>query len=215
MPRKSPEVDAYLKAAASWRRELTRLRAIALDCQLAEEWKWRQPCYCYEGANVAILGGFKDYCAISFFKGALLKDPAGLLAKPGENTRAARLIRFTSLDEIDERATIVAAYLYEAIALEQAGAKVDLSVGAELDFPAELQGRLQGDPALHAAFDALTPGRRRAYLLHFSSAKQSKTRQTRIEECVPKILRGQGLHDCTCGLSQRMPSCDGSHKSLG
>ena len=209
-----PQVDMYLKTAKRWRKELWKLRAIVLKAGLTEEWKWRAPCYTHQGSNVVILGDFKEFCTVSFFKGGLLKDPHNVLVKPGENTRAARMIRLTSVEEIEELEPIIIAYLHEAIAVEEAGLQVDFSKGREVEIPAELQTKFDEHPKFETAFDALTPGRQRAYLLHFSSAKQSQTRTTRIEKYIPRILNGKGINDCVCGHSKRMPACDGSHKSV-
>lgn len=210
----NPEVDEYLRGLDKWKTELLKLRAIALDCKLSEELKWGHPCYAHQKKNVVIISGLKDYCALSFFNGALLKDPHGILVKPGENTRAGRLVRFTGVPEIVDKKAILKAYILEAIELEKAGLKVDLKDGAELEMPEELERQLDASPALREAFEALTPGRQRGYILHVSGAKQSKTRESRIEKCKPRILDGKGLNDCTCGLSKKMPGCDGSHKTL-
>lgn len=163
---------------------------------------------------MVLLSALKEYCAISFPKGALLKEPKQILARPGENTRAARLIRFTEVREISKLESTLKAYIQEAIELEKSGRKVDFTEDREVDIPTEFQARLDNDPALSAAFEALTPGRQRAYLLHFFGAKQSSTRQARVEKYVERILAGKGIHDCTCGLSRKPPGCDGSHKQL-
>lgn len=214
MQNKNPAVDEYLKKPQNWRKELTALRKILLDTPLTEEFKWGNPCYTFQKKNVVITGSFKAYCSLSFFKGALLKNPRQILSRPGENTRAARLIRFTSLQEIRELKPAIKDYLAEAIELEKTGQKVDLQQDKALALPAELQEKLAADSELQTAFAALTPGRQRAYILHFSAPKQSQTRVSRIEKCTPQILAGKGLHDCTCGLSRKLPRCDGSHKSL-
>ncbi len=210
----NPEVDTFLKRAKKWHEEMGTLRNILLNTPLTEEIKWRMPCYTLDQKNVVMIAGFKDYCALSFFKGALLKDPKGILRKPGENTQSGRLIRFTSVQEINELEPVLEAYLAEAIAVEKAGLKVDTSKDTERDYPEELQNMLDANPALNTAFEGLTPGRKRAYVMHIAAAKQSKTRVARIEKYVPRILDGKGMHDCTCGLSKRMPNCDGSHKQL-
>ncbi|MCA9257785.1 MAG: YdeI/OmpD-associated family protein [Planctomycetales bacterium] len=206
-------VDAYIHNLKNWRAELQLLRSLALACNLDETFKWRAPCYAHGGQNVAILGTFKACCTLSFFKGALLADPHGVLVKPGENTQAARVIRFTELQQIVELSAVIQEYLEEAIALEKSGAKLPPSAIEEPQYPEELRQRLAGDAAIRKAFEALTPGRRRAYALHFAAAKQSSTRAGRIEKCLPRILAGKGPNDCICGLSKRMPNCDGSHKS--
>ena len=210
----NPKLDQYFKDAGKWRGELVRLREIVLGCGLSEELKWGGPCYAFEESNVLMMGELKESCTLSFFKGALLKDSEGVLEKPGENTRAARVIRFTSVEEIDELEPVLKAYIQEAIELEKAGLKVDFKEGAELPVPEELEMQFDEDPDFKAAFAALTPGRQRAYLLHFGAAKQAKTRASRVEAFKPRIFDGKGLNDCTCGLSKRMPGCDGSHKVL-
>jgi uncharacterized protein YdeI (YjbR/CyaY-like superfamily) len=210
----NPKVDEYLHKAKKWQQELEALRAIILDCGLLEELKWRQPCYTFQNNNIVIIGEFKEYCALSFFKGALLLDSNGILSKPGENTQAARLIRFTNATEIRKMNPILKAYIYEAIEVEKAGLKVDLKKNTELELPEEFKHILHKNIALKNAFEALTPGRQRAYNLYFSAPKQSKTRETRIEKYITKIMNGIGFNDCTCGLSQKMPYCDGSHKLL-
>ena len=191
----NPKVDHFLKQAKRWREEMTALRAIVRDTPLTEELKWRQPCYTLDGANVVILGGFKDYCLLGFFKGALLQDPEGVLSAPGENTQAVRQMRFTSLHEIADQEPLIRATLAEAIAAERAGLKVTLKETAEFAVPEEFQGRVDSSPELKRAFEALTPGRQRAYLLYFAAPKLSKTRVSRVEKCIPRILAGKGLDD--------------------
>lgn len=208
-----PEVEEFLRNAKQWRDEFQALRAICLDCELIEEFKWRSPCYTFQSRNVVILGGFKDRCTLSFFKGSLLKDPQGLLVKPGENSRAARLVPFTSVDEIIEQESHLKALIRQAIEVESGGKKVDFEKDREMPFPAELQQKMEEIPALKTAFEALTPGRQRGYLLHFSGAKQSSSRMSRIEKAMPRIFAGKGIHDCICGHSGRYPRCDGSHKN--
>ncbi|WP_366917911.1 DUF1801 domain-containing protein [uncultured Gimesia sp.] len=208
-----PEVDGYISKSPKWQAELTQLRRIILDCQLTEAWKWRAPCYTFQNSNIVLMSVLKEYCALSFFKGALLKDTREILKKPGENTQAARLIRFTSVQEIVALEPVLKAYLSEAVEVEQAGLKVDFKKEPE-PVPEELQNKLDELPAFKTAFAALTPGRQRAYLMHFSAPKQAKTRESRIEKCMPRILDGKGLNDCTCGLSQKLPACDGSHKQI-
>lgn len=193
---------------------MEQLRLLLLDCGLTEEFKWRNPCYSFQGNNVVLIGSFKEYCALSFFKGTLLQDSNGLLSKPGENSQAVRFFKFTNLEEIIEQKSIIKAYIYEAIEIEKAGLKVIFKSNTELELVAELQIALDKNPSLKIAFKALTPGRQRAYNLYFSAAKQSKTRETRIENYIPRILNGKGINDCTCGLSKKMPNCDGSHKYI-
>ncbi len=193
--RKIPEVDAFLAQTEKWGKELEKLRAIVLAAGLTEDLKWGQPCYTHDDRNVVILGEFKDYCALSFFKGALLKDPENVLDKPGENTRAGRLIRFTSAAEVDKLEPVIEAYLEEAIEIEKAGLKVDFEEGREVPLPDELKAKLDGDASFKKAWNALTPGRQRGYLLFFTGAKQSKTRDARIEKYRQAIFEGKGMHD--------------------
>jgi uncharacterized protein YdeI (YjbR/CyaY-like superfamily) len=188
-------VDAFLGKAKKWREEFEKLRMIVLDCGLTEELKWGKPCYTFEQSNIVIIQGFKEYCALLFFKGALLHDANGILVKPGEHTQAGRQIRFTNVGEIVEMEPILKAYIHEAIEVERAGLKVDLKKTAAFTIPEEFQSKLDKSPALKTAFDALTPGRQRAYLLHFSAPKQRKTRESRVEKCIPQILNGKGLND--------------------
>ena len=191
----NPKVDQYLSTVDKWQEELTKLRAIILDCGLTEELKWGTPCYTYQGTNIVIIGGLKECCVLSFFKGALLSDTDGILAKPGENTQYGRLVRFANLREIVKLAPILKAYIYEAIEVEQAGIKLISKSPATPDIPPEFQDRLDKDRALKKAWDELTPGRQRGYLLYFSQAKQSKTRAARVEKCREQILKGKGLND--------------------
>jgi uncharacterized protein YdeI (YjbR/CyaY-like superfamily) len=190
----NPKVDTFLSENPEWREETKKLRAIALRCGLTEELKWGKPCYSFQESNVVILQGFKGSCALLFCKGALLKDPKGLLEKPGENTQAARRIRFTDVREIVKLEPTLKAYILEAIAAEKAGLEVEFKKSPE-PVPKELQEKLDESPALKAAFSALTPGRQRAYILYFSSAKQSQTRSARVEKCRRQILEGKGLND--------------------
>jgi len=194
MTRSDPKIDAFFSDAGRWGAELRALRAILLDAPLAEEWKWRSPCYTHAGANVALLWGFKDDCRLGFFKGVLLSDPKKLLVAPGENSRSSRTLNFTGTAEIGRLEGIIRDYVREAIELEKAGLKVDLPKD-DLDPPAELTAILDRDDALKAAFEALTPGRRRGWILHFSQPKQSVTRTSRVEKAGPRILAGKGMHD--------------------
>ena len=191
----NPKVDAYLNKANKWREEFEKLRMIILDCGLAEELKWGKPCYMFQNSNIVIIQGFKEYCALMFFKGALLHNANGILVKIGENTQAARQIRFTNVREIAGMETILKACIYEAIEVEKAGLKVNLKKTAEFNVPSEFQNKLDENPVLKTAFDALTPGRQRAYILYFSSPKQSKTRESRVEKCIKQILVGKRLND--------------------
>jgi uncharacterized protein YdeI (YjbR/CyaY-like superfamily) len=194
MNRTNPQVDAYLNQIDQWQDESRELRRILRDCHLTEEFKWRQPCYTLQESNIAIIQGFKDYCALMFFKGALLKDTDGILVAPGKS-QAGRQVRFTNLREILEVEPVLKAYIYEAIDVEKAGLKVKLKETSEFEIPEEFQAKLDEMPALKAAFEALTPGRQRAYLHYFSTAKQSKTRESRVEKHIPRILDGKGLID--------------------
>ena len=191
----NPKVDAYLSRAKTWREEQAALRAIALDCHLTEELKWGQPCYTLENSNIVLIHVFKEYCALLFFKGALMKDTKGILVQQTENVQVARQIRFTNMREIVKMEATVKAYIREAIKVEKSGVKVELKKTEEFKVPEEFQYQLDRVPALREAFSALTPGRQRAYLLHFSAPKLSKTRESRVEKCIPLILDGMGLND--------------------
>ncbi len=208
----NPEVDIFIEKAKQWQEELTQLRNIILDCDLTEELKWGQPCYTYNNKNLIILGGFKDFCVISFFKGVLLIDSEKILIQQGENSQSARAIKFTNTKQIIDLAPVIKSYIFEAIEVEKSGLKVEYKKPEEYDIPTELEEKIASDSAFKEAFNELTPGRQKAYLLHFSSAKQSKTRMNRIEKYTGRILNGKGINDCVCGLSKRMPNCDGSHK---
>jgi uncharacterized protein YdeI (YjbR/CyaY-like superfamily) len=190
----NPKVGGYLRNSKKWQEELEKLRMIILDCGLTEELKWGKPCYTFQNSNIVIVIGFKEYCALLFCKGALLNDANGILKKPGENTQAARRIPFTNVREIVEMEPILKAYIYEAIEGEKAGLKVNFKKNPE-PIPGEFQNKLDEIPALKTAFDALTPGRQRAYILYFSAPKQSKTRESRVEKCMQQILNGKGLND--------------------
>lgn len=179
----------------NWTEELETLRALVLDCGLNEELKWGVPCYTFEKNNVVIIGAFKEFCVLSFFKGALLKDAEKILIKPGENSQAARVVRFTDARKIVENEKILKDYVREAIEVERSGLKIKFKDVSEFEMPEELQTKLDRFPHLKTAFTALTPGRQKGYILYFSQPKQSKTRTTRIEKCMPKILIGKGLHD--------------------
>jgi uncharacterized protein YdeI (YjbR/CyaY-like superfamily) len=195
MNKTNPKVDQFLEDAEKWRDELESLRSIVLDCGLDEELKWGVPCYTFEKNNVALLGTFKDNCVLSFFKGALLKDESEILSKPGENTQSGRVIRFTDVREIARVKPLIKEYIYEAVEIEKAGLKVDFKKTEEFEMPEELQNKLNAIPNLKNAFEALTPGRQRAYILYFAQPKQAKTREARITKCVGRILAGKGLND--------------------
>lgn len=191
----NPKVDFYFNKAKQWQEAVNLLRTIALDCGLTEELKWGCPCYTLNGSNIVLIHDFKEYCAFLFFKGALLKDNEGILIQQTENVQSARQIRFTSALQIVETKAILKAYIFEAIEVEKAGLKVELKKTKEYGIPAEFQSKLDHIPDLKAAFEALTPGRQRGYLLYFSAAKQPKTREARVEKYLPQILNGKGLDD--------------------
>ena len=191
----NPKVDAFIANAKKWQEELKKLRAILLDSELTEELKWHQPCYTLEGKNVVVLNVLKESCALAFFKGALLKDVHGVLTRPGQHTQSGRWFKFGSVREIAEMKSVLKAYIREAIEVERSGVKLKLRKTSDLKLPEELQMMFDEFPDFKAAFDRLTPGRQRAYIFHFSGAKQSKTRQSRIEKFMPKIFKGKGLLD--------------------
>ena len=191
----NPKVDFYFSKAKNWQEEIKKLRMIILDCGLTEELKWGVPCYLFQKTNIVLIHVFKEYCALLFFKGALLKDTNGMLIRQTKNVQAARQIRFTNVREIVKMKTILKAYIYEAIEVEKAGLKVNFKKNTELLFPKEFQNKLDKTPGFKTAFEALTPGRQRAYHLYFSAPKQSKTRESRVEKCIPQILNGKGLND--------------------
>jgi uncharacterized protein YdeI (YjbR/CyaY-like superfamily) len=191
----NPKVDFYFKKNIKWQDEIKQLRTIVIDCGLTEELKWGCPCYMYEKSNVVLIHVFKEYCALLFFKGALLHNDKGILIQQTENVQAARQIRFTSIHEVDTLSPVVKAYIYEAIEIEKAGLKVPLKKTAEFKMPVEFQNNLDKNAALRKAFEALTPGRQRAYKLYFSAPKQSKTRESRVEKSIKQILAGKGLND--------------------
>ncbi|MGA9407928.1 MAG: YdeI family protein [Bacteroidota bacterium] len=191
----NPRVDFFFSKAKKWQEEFEKLRMIALDCGLTEELKWGCPCYTFQKSNIVLIHGFKEYCALLFFKGVLLKDANGILIQQTENVQAARQIRFTNVREIVKSKPIVKAYIYEAIEVEKAGLKVKLKKIQDFTIPEEFQKKLDEIPALKTAFDALTPGRQRAYIFYFSQPKQSKTRESRVEKCMQQILNGKGLND--------------------
>ncbi len=190
----NPEVDFYF-TKVKWQQELEQLRMVVLDCGLTEELKWGCPCYRFQKSNIILIHVFKEYCALLFFKGALLNDANGMLIQQTKNVQAARQIRFTNVGEINKVKKILKAYIYEAIEVEKAGLKVGLKKTTEYEIPEELQQKLNKNRALKTAFNALTPGRQRGYLLHFAAPKQSSTRVLRIEKCLPQILNGKGLND--------------------
>ena len=191
----NPSVDFYFDKAGTWQEEIRKVRTIVLDCPLTEELKWGVPCYTYGQSNILLIHVFKEYCAVLFVKGSLLKDPHGLLIRQTENVQAGRQIRFTNMQEITDSETILKEYIDEAIEVEKSGLEVPFKKSTEFKVPDELQAKFAQMPALKTAFEALTPGRQRAYLLHFSAPKQSQTRESRIEKSIPQILDGKGLND--------------------
>jgi uncharacterized protein YdeI (YjbR/CyaY-like superfamily) len=191
----NPKVDKYFTHAKAWQKELEKLRTIVLDCGLIEELKWGVPCYMFEKSNVLVIHAFKDYCALLFFKGALIKDTEGILIQQTKNVQAGRQVRFTSVKEIVRLKPVLKAYIFEAIEIEKAGLKLKLKKTAEFAVPEEFKNKLNKIPSLKKAFNSLTPGRQRGYLLYFAAAKQAKTRESRIEKNIPKIMKGEGLND--------------------
>ena len=192
---KNPKVDWYFNKARQWKPESDKLRAIILGCGLTEELRWGKPCYTLEGKNIVLIHGFKEYCAVLFFKGVLLKDPKRILIQQTENVQSARQMRFTNLRKIVETEPTIKAYINEAIEVERAGLKVNLKETSDYKVPEEFKNKLDGNPALKKAFAGLTPERQRGYLFYFSQARQSKTREARVEEWMPQILKGKGLDD--------------------
>ena len=195
MDRTNPEVDEFIQKSKKWQEEFEQLRTILLDCQLSEALKWGKPCYTFDQSNIVIIQGFKEYCALLFVKGALLTDANGILIQQTENVQSARQVRFTHLSEIAAMEPILKAYVNEAVEVEKAGLKVEYKATSEYKIPEEFQKKLDEIPALRTAFESLTPGRQRAYLLHFSQPKRSNTRESRVEKFIPQILNGRGLND--------------------
>ncbi|MDQ2720232.1 MAG: YdeI family protein [Bacteroidota bacterium] len=191
----NPRVDFYFNKNKNWQKEIEQLRMIVLDCGLSEELKWGVPCYTFQESNIVLIHVFKEYCALLFFKGALLNDTNDILIQQTKNVQAGRQIRFTNVREIVEMMSIVKAYIYEAIEVEKAGLKVELKKTSEYKIPDEFQNKLDKNPAFKTAFNALTPGRQRGYIFYFSQPKQSKTRESRVEKCTQQILNGKGLND--------------------
>jgi uncharacterized protein YdeI (YjbR/CyaY-like superfamily) len=209
MPSLNPKVDSYMQVGCmrcelggtpackvnDWQEELKELRRILHTTELVEELKWGVPCYTFQGKNILLMSALKEFCTLSFFKGSLLKDPLNILTKPGEHSQAARYLKFTSVEGILDKEAVIKRYLEEAIAIEKAGLKVDFKDTSDYQIPEEFQASLNEDPALKMAFEALTPGRQRGYLLYFSGAKQSQTRSARVEKYIPQIMEGKGFHD--------------------
>lgn len=191
----NPQVDLYFQSAQHWRKEMEQLRLILLDCPVTEHLKWSKPCYCWEDKNIVVIQGFKAYCAVLFFKGYLLKDPKNLLVKTGDNTVVGRQLRFANIKEVNSLSSALQDFVLQAIELEKSGLAIPLQKKSILKIPPEFQNLLSENPALKTAFGKLTPGRQRAYLIHFSQPKQSKTRESRIEKCIDRIMKGKGLTD--------------------
>ena len=210
----SNSIEEYFNNLDTWQKEIGLFRRILLDCGLNEELKWKQPCYTYKQKNIAIIANFKSYCSIGFFKGALLKDEHKILSKPGDNSQAVRQARFTNIEDILKNESVLKSYIFEAIEVEKAGLQVSFNESKNLDFPEELEILLEDNTEFKNAFEALTPGRQRGYILFFSAAKQSSTRIDRIEKYRSRIMQGKGINDCVCGHSKKMPGCDGSHKQF-
>lgn len=210
----NPEADKFFKNTENWKEELQALRKLALECGFSEEWKWKQPCYTFQNKNVFIISPFKNYCSINFFQGSLLKDAQKLLVKPGENTQEGRQMRFTNWEEIELKEKWITKYMMEAKEVIIKDIQPASAETPTITIPRELEEKFKENAELKIAFYKLTPGRQRAYLIYFTGAKQSKTIQDRIEKYIPRILNGKGFHDCICGLSKKMPNCDGSHKLL-
>ena len=205
------KVDAYMQGLKIWKAEAEELRGLLLATELEEDFKWGRPCYTYNGKNIIGLTPLKEHCALNFFNGAVLSDTNGVLIMPGEHTQNGRWMKFDSLSSIKKYKNLLKLFIKEAIEIENSGVKKPTSL-TTISLPEELQSIFKKDAKLNKAFHSLTPGRQRAYLIYFTAAKQSDTRIARIKKYAPKILCGKGFHDCTCGLSKRMPTCDGSHK---
>ncbi|SFN86399.1 Uncharacterized conserved protein YdeI, YjbR/CyaY-like superfamily, DUF1801 family [Bizionia echini] len=208
------EVKKYLNGLKKWKAELTKLRKIILECGLKEEFKWMHPCYTDNGKNIVLIHDFKEYCALLFHKGVLLKDSENLLVQQTENVQSARQIRFTDLPEIHELKPTIKEYIKEAIEIEKSGKKIEKKKTSDFNIPKELEQIFSENPNFKKAFKNLSAGRQRGYLLHFDKPKQSKTKLSRIAKNMERIIDGYGLNDCVCGLSKRKPNCDGSHKQL-
>jgi len=208
------KVDELFGNASQWKNEMMALRDIVVSCNLNEEFKWKQACYTFNTKNILIISSFKNFCALNFFKGALIKDTDSLLVQAGENSHSARQIRFTSIEEIIKKEPILKSYIYQAIEIEKSGLKIAQKKVEEYMVPEELEKAFRKNPNFESAFYSLTPGRQKMYLMYFSQAKQSQTRSNRIEKYMPRILNGYGFNDCVCGLSKKKPICDGSHKQL-
>jgi uncharacterized protein YdeI (YjbR/CyaY-like superfamily) len=209
---KDPNVDEFMQSADQWSQEMAYLRRILLDCLLIEAYKWKTPVYMVGSKNILAISSLKEHCALNFFNGALLQDEDGLLIKPGEHTQLGRWMKFNSVEQIQQQEDLIKAYILEAIEVDKLGLKLEKP--AEIPYPEELVAIFAAKPAMKAAFEKLTPGRKRAYLRFFSDGKQSETRTLRIEKNEKYILKGIGITDCICGLTKRKPSCDGSHRVI-
>lgn len=207
-------VELYIEKAKQWKDEMTLLRSILLACQLTESIKWNIPCYMYEGKNILAIQVFKNHCDLGFFNGAMLSDKKNLLVKAGENTQSGRQLRFNDIAEIQKMKSVITSFVKEAIENEKKGIKLSKEAIPTIAPILELDIIFSKNKSFEKAFKALTPGRQRAYQIFFAGAKQAETRTGRIEKYIPRIMDGYGLNDCTCGLSKRMPNCDGSHKFL-
>jgi len=209
---KDPNVDEFMQSAEQWSQEMAYLRRILVDCLLIEAYKWKTPVYMVGSKNILAISSLKEHCALNFFNGALLQDEDGLLIKPGEHTQLGRWMKFNSVEQIQQQEDLIKAYILEAIEVDKLGLKLEKP--AEIPYPEELVTIFAAKPAMKAAFEKLTPGRKRAYLRFFSDGKQSETRTLRIEKNEKYILKGIGITDCICGLTKRKPSCDGSHRVI-
>lgn len=207
-------VKIYFDNITKWKEEQETLRKIILSCDLKETLKWKQPCYTYHTKNIVIIGSFKEFCVLSFFKGVHLTDPEKLLVKQGENSRTIRILNFTSVDEIVKHNEAIKGLIFEAISIENSNKKQTIVKPEIPEYPTELTTIFETDIEFKTAFEKLTPGKQRGYIIHFTGAKQLSTRLKRIENYRSKVILGKGFHDCICGLSKNLPRCDGSHKNL-
>ena len=210
----NPKINEFFEELTNWKEELQLLRTYVLDCLLIEEEKWKVPCYTYNEKNIVLIHGFKDYFALLFMKGSLLLDSENILIQQTENVQSGRQIRFTTIAQLVAMEATIKAYIFEAIEVEKAGLKIEYKKKEDYTIPEELIEKFKQNTEFQTAFEALTSGRQKGYLLHFSGSNNAKTRSNRIEKYMDKILQGKGMTDCTCGLSKRMPNCDGSHKNL-
>lgn len=207
-------IENYFRNVGRWEKELRMLGEIATDNGLEESFKWKHPCYMFQGKNVILIGEFAEYCSMTFIKGVLMEDPYGILKQVTKNVQAERILKITSMEQIKSLKSQIGEYIQEAIAIEKSGKKVPMKTTEDYEVPEELTFMFNEMPDFKEAFEGLTPGRQRGYLLHYAGAKQSKTRMTRIENSMERVFLGKGLTDCICGKSKHMPRCDGSHKAL-